>query len=222
VSLVIVLKEVTSMIDCDEIKKRVIEGDSDRVSSLTKVALEAGIPAIEILNGGLLPGISHIGVQFSEGTCFLPELLVSGDAVNAGLKILRPVLSKGDAPPAGKYLIGTVQGDVHDIGKNIVTMMLEAHGWEVTDLGVDVSPERFCSEIEKGDYDILGISALLTSTMSNAGKTIEALKAQGIRNKIRVMVGGAPVTQAFADEMGADGFAPDAAMAVKVAANLVK
>ena len=202
------------MVDLSELSKSVVEGDTARTANLAKANLNAGVPAKEILEKGLIPGIKTVGELYTKGEYFLPELLMSGEAMKAALEALRPILSRAGIPPAGKYLIGTVQGDVHNIGKNIVVMMLEGNGWEVTDLDVDVSPEEFCSAVEKNDFQILGMSALLTATMLGFAETINALKAAGLRNKVKIMVGGAPVTQAFADEIGADGYAPDAAQAV--------
>ena len=202
------------MVDLSELSKSVVEGDTARTANLAKANLNAGVPAKEILEKGLIPGIKAVGELYTKGEYFLPELLMSGEAMKAALEALRPILSRAGIPPAGKYLIGTVQGDVHNIGKNIVVMMLEGNGWEVTDLDVDVSPEEFCSAVEKNDFQILGMSALLTATMLGFAETINALKAAGLRNKVKIMVGGAPVTQAFADEIGADGYAPDAAQAV--------
>ena len=209
------------MVDFSELSKSVIGGNTARTTNLTKANLNAGVPAKEILEKGLIPSIKTVGELYSKGEYFLPELLMSGEAMKAALELLRPILSRGDTPPAGKYVIGTVEGDVHDIGKNIVVMMLEGSGWEVTDLGVDISPEEFCSAVEKNDFQILGMSALLTSTMLKFAETINALKAAGLRDRVKIMVGGAPVTQAFADEIGADGYAPDAAQAVIKAELLV-
>lgn len=208
------------MVNLNEISKGIIDGDRNAVLELTKAALDANVPAKEILNNGLIPGLKKVGDLFETGDYFLPELLISGDAASGAVELLEPVLSKGDIPPVGKYLIGTVQGDVHDIGKNIVIMMLKGNGWEVTDLGVDVSPEEFCSAVDKGDFDILGMSSLLTMTMPNTAKTINALKTAGLRDRVKVMVGGAPVTQEWADKIGADGYAPDASAAVKIAVAL--
>lgn len=209
------------MINFSEISNSVIEGNSDKVRGLVKAALDAGTAALDILNKGLIVGLDKVGEEFSQGKSFLPELLISAKAMKEGLSFLSLIISKGNRSYSGKYLIGSVKGDIHDIGKNIVIMMLEAHGWEVKDLGVDVSPEKFCSEVEKGDFQILGMSALLTLTMSSTAKTIEALKSSGLRDKVKIMVGGAPVTQAFADKIGADAFAPDASAAVKVAETLI-
>lgn len=202
------------MVDFSELSKSVIGGNTARTTNLTKANLNAGVPAKEILEKGLIPSIKTVGELYSKGEYFLPELLMSGEAMKAALELLRPILSRGDTPPAGKYVIGTVEGDVHDIGKNIVVMMLEGNGWEVTDLDVDVSPEEFCSAVEKNDFQILGMSALLTSTMLKFAETINALKTAGLRDRVKIMVGGASVTQAFADEIGADGYAPDAPQAV--------
>jgi len=173
------------------------------------------------LDIGLVPGIRKVGELFESGEYFLPELLISGEAMKAGVEQLRPVLSQSDAPAAGKYLIGTVEGDVHDLGKNIVIMMLEANGWEVTDLGIDVSPEQFCKAVEEGDFDIVGMSALLTFTAPKLDETIKALQSAGLRRKIKVMIGGAPTRQDYADEIGADAYAKNAAEAVRKSTILV-
>ena len=204
-----------------EITKAVVDGDGDLVYRLTRKALDANVPAKEILDKGLIPGLRKVGDLFENGEYFLPELLVSGEAATGGLELLEPVLSSSKVPSAGKYLIGTIQGDVHDIGKNIVIMMLKGNGWEVTDMGVDLPPQEFCSAVEKGDYDILGMSALLTMTMPAVVETIESLKAAGLRDKVKIMVGGAPITREWADKIGADGYAADAPEAVKVAVALV-
>jgi len=209
------------MVNLNEVSNAVIEGDEAATLELVKKALGEGIPARKVLDEGLIPGIHKVGDLFESGEYFLPELLVSGEAMSKAVELLEPVLSKSNVPSADKYLIGTVQGDVHDIGKNITIMMLKANGWEVTDLGVDISPKEFCSAVEKGDYDILGLSALLTMTMPAAAETIEALKGAGLRDKVKIMVGGAPTTQEWADKIGADGYAPDAPSAVKIAAALV-
>jgi len=209
------------MLKLNEISKGIIEGDNEAVLELVKKALDDNVSAKEILDRGLVPGIRKVGELFGAGEYFLPELLVSGEAMSGALKILEPELTKTKVKPVGKFLIGTVQGDVHNIGKNIVAMMLKGNGWEVTDLGVDLTPREFCSEVEKGDYDILGLSALLSMTMPAAVETLEALKKAGLRDKIKVMVGGAPTTQEWADKAGFDGYAADAPTAVEVAAALI-
>ena len=208
------------MIDYQMLSDVIVDGDSDESVRLTREALAAGMPATEILSAGLIPGITRVGEMFSQGEVFLPELLVSGEAMSDAIGVLEPELSKADVPPRGKFLIGTVVGDVHDIGKNIVVMMMKSNGWQVEDLGVDVAPEAFCSAVASGDYDILGISALLTMTTPAAEETIRALKEAGLRDKVKIMVGGAPVTSEWADQIGADGYASDASEAVKVAASL--
>jgi len=203
-----------------EIVNRVAEGDVSKAKELTRKALDAQIPAKEILDNGLLPAMDRVGNSFEKGDIFLPELLMAGDAMKATLELLRPELAKKGTAYVGKYVIGTVQGDLHNIGKNIVIMMLEGNGWEVVDLGTDVSPEKFCDVIEKGDFDILGLSALLTFSMPEMGETISALKAARLRDKIKIMVGGVPVTQSFADQIGADAYAKDAVEAVAIAKRL--
>jgi len=209
------------MVNLAELSKAIINGDSDAAFEMTKKALDANIPASEILDKGLIPGLREVGDLFEKGEYFLPELIVSGDAVVQALELLEPILGKEDASHMGKYLIGTVQGDVHDLGKNIVIMMLRGNGWEVTDLGVDVSPEEFCAAVDKEDFQILGMSSLLTMTMPSAARTIELLKAAGLRNKVKVMVGGAPTTPDWAEKIGADAHAKDGPTAAKVAAALV-
>ena len=209
------------MVNLAEISQGVIEGDTEKAVALTRAALQAGVAAGDILSKGLIPGIEKVGQFFSEGQYFLPELLVSGEATKAAVDELKPYLSRSGARPAGRYLIGTVQGDVHDIGKNIVVMMLEGNGWEVTDLGVDIAPQQFCDAVAAGSFDIVGLSALLTLTMGKQAETIRALQAAGLRRKTRIMVGGAPVTAEFARQIGADAYASDAAEAVKKAAALV-
>jgi len=165
--------------------------------------------------------MDRVGSSFEGGEIFLPELLMAGDAMKASIELLRPELSRKGGAYIGRYVIGTVRGDLHDIGKNIVGLMLEGNGWDVTDLGIDVPPERFCDVVEKGDFDILGLSALLTFTMSDMAEIARALKAAGLRDRVKLMVGGAPVTQSFADQIGADAYARDAVEAVAKAKSLL-
>ncbi len=209
------------MINFDELTKPVVEGDSDASVKLTKKAMNAGISAREILGRGLLPGIEIIGTQFEKGKIFFPELLAAANAMKAAVALLRPELSKNKVPSVGKYVIGTVEGDAHDIGKNIVKMILEQNGWEVTDLGTDVPKEKFCSVIEEGNFDILGLSALLTITMYAMDDVIKTLKDAGLRDKVKIMIGGAPLTQSFADRIGADAYAKDAIEAARKAKSLI-
>jgi len=205
----------------DKVRDAVIQGDTKETVSGTNRALVAGLSANVILDKGIIPGLQEVGDLYGRGEYFLPELLISGDAALNALKLLEPLLSTSGTTSQGKFLIGTVEGDVHNIGKDIVLTMLKGNGWKVTDLGVDVPPEEFCSAIERGDFDILGLSSLLTTTMAKSVATIEGLKKAGLRGRVKIMVGGAPVTQEWADKIGADGYAKDAAMACKVAAVLL-
>jgi len=209
------------MVNLEEISTVIMKGDDEAAFELTGKALAANVPASDILEKGLVPGLRKVGDMFEKGEYFLPELIVSGDAVLRALELLEPILSKEGAPFMGKYLIGTVKDDVHDLGKNVVIMMLKGNGWEVTDLGVDVSPDEFCSAVDRGDFQVLGMSSLLTMTMPNAEGTIEALKAAGLRDKIKVMVGGAPTTPEWAERIGADAHAKDGPAAAIVAATLI-
>lgn len=205
----------------EQISKSVIEANRNEVVRLTKQAIQDGISGVVILEEGLLPGIKVVGERFSKGEYYLPELLVSGKAMRSAVEQLEPLLTAGSGSHAGKFLIGTVKGDIHDIGKNIVAMMLKANRWDVTDLGVDVPPEKVCDAIKGGDYDIFGMSTLLTLTMPAAHETIEAIKEAGLRDKIKIMIGGAPITQEFADKIGADEYAQDVWEAVTKAQRLV-
>ena len=201
----------------------VIKGKHVEVVSLTKEAIKEELSPKVILEEGLMPGIRAAGDLFSRGEIYLPELLLSGKAMNAAVEEVGPLLSemKGGFSRVGKFLIGTVKGDIHDIGKRIVIMMLKGNGWEVTDLGVDVHPQKICEAIKNGDYDIFGMSTLLTVTMPAARDTINAIKEAGLRTKLKIMIGGAPVTQEFADKIGADGYAKDASVAVTKALSLL-
>ena len=211
------------MTDLAEITSSLVAMDISRTEQLTRAAIDAGVPADEILEKGLVAGMQTVGERFEAGEIFLPELLMSGEAMKAAIIHLRPLLAAqpGGRRFAGKAAIGTVQGDIHDIGKNIVIMMLEGNGWEVTDLGVDVSPEGFCAAVKDNDFQVLGLSALLTMTMPNQARTIEALKAAGLRDRVKVAIGGAVCTQGFADQIGADCYAADAADAVRKFGQLV-
>ena len=209
------------MINLEDLSRAVIQGDSDASLLLTQKALDENIPANQILEKGLIPGLQQIGDLFESGESFLPELIVSGDAVSKALELLDPILGREGASFMGKYLIGTVKGDIHDLGKNIVIMMLKGNGWKVTDLGVDVSPDDFCAAVEKENYQVIGLSSLLTMTMPNVAKVIEALKKAGLREKVKVMVGGAPTTAEWAEKIGADAHAKDGPGAARVAAGLI-
>jgi 5-methyltetrahydrofolate--homocysteine methyltransferase len=201
----------------DEIAQSLRGTDVSRTADLARMAMEEGLSAMDILNKGLLPGMQIIGEQFRSDEIFLPEVLFAGKAMKGAMALLKPAFQKEGAPPRGKVAIGTVKDDIHDIGKNLVIMMLEGNGWEVTDLGIDVPAEQFCSAIRENDVDILGLCALLTTTTPRLKEVIDALEAEGLREKVKVMVGGAIVTQAFADEIGADGYASNAVEAVALA-----
>lgn len=205
------------MANLSEIAESLVKRDIAKTEELTKAAIDANIPAQEILNKDVVAGMQVVGEQFGGGEIFLPELLMAGEAAKAAMKLLRPLLTKqeGVTGYTGKAAIGTVQGDVHDIGKNIVLMMLEANGWDVTDLGVDVAPEDFCTAVKENGCQVLGLSALLTVTMPAQEQTIEALKAAGLRGKVKVAIGGAMCTQRWADQIGADCYAADASEAVE-------
>jgi 5-methyltetrahydrofolate--homocysteine methyltransferase len=197
------------------------EGEEEAVAGLVQQALDQGMSAQEILNGGLLAGMDEVGRDFKAGDLFVPEVLIAARAMQAGMDVLRPLLAESGVPSAGRYLIGTVAGDLHDIGKNLVKMMLDGAGFETIDLGTDASPEDFVQAVREHEPAVVGMSALLTTTMVHMKSTIEALQEAGLRDKVKVMVGGAPVTAAFAKEIGADGYAPDAATAVDVAREFV-
>ncbi len=206
----------------EEISSAVQRGKRKEVAPLVEQALEQGCDPNEILNEGLISAMSIIGDKFSANEIFVPEMLVAARAMSAGTKVLKPYLSEAGAEPLGKAVIGTVQGDMHDIGKNLVRMMIEGKGFEVEDLGVDVSPEQFVDYIQNNDVDIVCLSSLLTTTMPNIGVTIKAIEEAGLRDSVKIMIGGAPVTQAFADEVGADAYTADAGSAAVRAVELVK
>jgi 5-methyltetrahydrofolate--homocysteine methyltransferase len=206
--------------DQKDIYQNVIDGQAFEVEGGVKAALAANIGAEEILKNTLIAAMSEVGQRFEAGDMFVPEMLIAARAMQAGLKILKPFLAKADVKAAGKVAIGTVKGDLHDIGKNLVAMMLEGSGFEIMDLGVDVTPEAFVNAVKNG-AQIIGMSALLTTTMSSMEGTIQAIKTAGLREKVKVMIGGAPVTQDYANKIGADGFAPDASSASRVARQLM-
>ena len=199
------------------ISAALIDGDHVTVERLTLEALEAGTSALEVMDGGLIAGMALVGIKFRENFIFVPEVLACARAMKAGMRHIEPILSASGIKPAGRVVMGTVKGDLHDIGKNLCIMMLRGAGFEVIDLGVDTSPDAFIAAVEEHRPDIVGMSALLTTTMPNMGRTIEAFLDVGLRDAVRIMVGGAPVTQAFADDMGADGYGKDAVACVALA-----
>jgi len=198
-----------------------IDGDNGTVDTLTRAALDAGTEALEVMDQGLIAGMGVVGIKFRENVIFVPEVLACARAMKAGMAHIEPILSASGVQPAGKVVMGTVKGDLHDIGKNLCIMMLRGAGFVVHDLGVDTSEDEFIEAIESTKAPLLGMSALLTTTMPNMGKTIEAFIDADLRDSVKIMVGGAPVTQEFADDMGADGYGKDALDCVALAKQLM-
>jgi 5-methyltetrahydrofolate--homocysteine methyltransferase len=204
-----------------ELYDTILNGDNSASPEKVKAALDGGVDPAVILNEGMVAAMGEVGRLFEEGEYFVPEMLISARAMQAGLSVLKPHLVNANIKSAGKVLAGTVKGDLHDIGKNLVCMMLEGAGFEIQDLGTDVTPDKFVQAVQASGADVIALSALLTTTMPNMKATIEALKAAGVREQVKVMVGGAPVTETYAAQIGADGYAPDASRAVSLAKNLV-
>lgn len=199
----------------------IMKGDNIKSKEITQELIGEGVSAIEILNNGLMPGMDVVGKKFKANEMYIPEVLIAARAMHAAMDVIKPLLSESDSDTKGKVIIGTVQGDLHDIGKNLVGMMLEGGGYTVIDLGVDVAPERFVEEIKKNGVKLIGLSALLTTTMPAMKDVIDTLKANKDTSSVKVMVGGAPLTQEYADSIGANGYAPDAASAVDLASDLL-
>jgi 5-methyltetrahydrofolate--homocysteine methyltransferase len=204
-----------------QISTAVIEGNLDDIDDLTDDALDEGLSAQEILDNGLMAGMDYVGVEFKAGNMFVPEVLRSARTMQQSMDILKPLLAESGVKMVGKVLLATVKGDLHDIGKNLVGMMCEGAGFEVKDIGKDVGPEAFVDAVKQFEPDVVGMSALLTTTMRSMEHTIKALEEAGLRDKVKVMIGGAPVTQAFADQIGADGYASNAASAADLAKEFV-
>jgi 5-methyltetrahydrofolate--homocysteine methyltransferase len=203
-----------------DIYQGVLEGDMGAVENNVQAALSDGVPPAVILQNGLIAAMGEVGRLFEEGEYFVPEMLIAARAMKAGLTILKPLLVDSGVEPVGKVAVGTVKGDLHDIGKNLVAMMLEGAGFEIIDLGTDVAPDQFV-EAAKDGVDIVGLSALLTTTMPSMEATVKAIESAGLRDQVKVMIGGAPVTSEYASQIGADGFAPDASQAVTLAKSLM-
>jgi len=199
----------------------IIDGDMNTVQEKTQEGIDGDVGPEVILNEALIPAMAEVGRRFEVGEYFVPEMLIAARAMKAGMAILKPKLIEKDIKPVGKVLIGTVKGDLHDIGKNLVAMMLEGAGFEIQDAGVDVGPEQFVESLREGSADIIAMSALLTTTMPTMKATIDAINEAGIRDQVKVIIGGAPVTEAFAQEIGADGTAPDAGQAARLATSLL-
>ena len=210
------------MLDLTKLRHSLVAGKADEVRDMVKKALDEGQEVEKILDEGLIAGMDIVGEKFKRNEFYVPEMLIAARAMKAGMEVLRPILVQKDVKPLGTVVLGTVRGDLHDIGKNLVGMMLEGAGFEIVDLGVDVSPEKFVQTVKEKKAQIVGLSALLTTTMPSMKDVIKALEEEGIRDKVKVMIGGAPVTQSYADEIGADGYAPDAASAADKAKELVK
>ncbi len=209
------------MFDPKTIIDAVIRGDQEAVVSLVNTALSDGQSAGELLNKGLITAMDIVGDRMENEEMFIPEVLMAAQAMGAGVEILKPLLGEEDVHAKGKVVIGTVKGDLHDIGKNLVAMMLESSGLEVHNLGVDIAPDEFVKQIKEKSANMVCLSALLTTTMPMMKQTIDAIVENGIRDQVKVLIGGAPVTQNFADEIGADGYAPDAGSASKLAKAMV-
>jgi 5-methyltetrahydrofolate--homocysteine methyltransferase len=205
------------MATLEDIYQSVIDGDMNGATEGVNTALAEGIAASDILNKGLIAAMTEVGRLFEEGEYFVPEMLIAARAMQASVALLKPKLLEADIKPLGKVVIGTVKGDLHDIGKNLVAMMLEGAGFEIIDLGTDVPPEKFVAAITEHEAEFIGMSALLTTTMPAMRTSIEALKEAGVRDTVKIMIGGAPVTQTYADEIGADIYAPDGPSAARKA-----
>ena len=205
-----------------QISENLQSGNASKVGELVKAALDQGVSPKDILQDGLITGMDTIGIKFKNNEVYVPEVLIAARAMHAGMDVLKPFLSDSGVEPIGKVIIGTVKGDLHDIGKNLVKMMMEGAGFEVIDLGVDVTVEKFVDAIKEHPSDILAMSALLTTTMPYMKTVIDTLEKAGIKDKIKIMVGGAPITDNFAKEIGADGYAPDAATAAEKCKELLK
>ncbi len=209
------------MVDLNNVSEALQRGDAEKVEELVKKALKENLTPKKILEDGLIKGMDIIGVKFKKNEVYVPEVLIAARAMHAGMSILRPKLIETGVKNIGTIAIGTVKGDLHDIGKNLVKMMLEGAGFEVIDLGTDVSTDKFVEAVKEHQPNIIGMSALLTTTMVNMPEVIKALEAAGLRDKVKIMIGGAPITQNYADQIGADGYSPDAASAVDKAKTFV-
>jgi len=208
------------MVNAEKFYKAISQGKRDEVKMLTQEALNSGEKAEAILNEGLLPAMEQVGIQFKNNEIYIPEVLIAARAMHSGMGILKPILSKSVTHQAVKVIVGTVKGDLHDIGKNLVVMMLEGGGFEAVDLGIDVPADKFVEAIKKHQPKVVGMSALLTTTMREMKNTLEAIQEAGLRKQVKVIIGGAPVTERYAKEIGADGYAPDAASAVDLVKSL--
>ncbi len=206
--------------DLEALYDAVIQGNAGAVEQGVRAALEAGVPADKILSEALIPAMAEVGRLFEAQEYYVPEMLISASAMQAGVNVLRPLLVESGAKPTGKVVLGTVKGDLHDIGKNLVGMMMEGAGFQVIDLGVDVNADKFIEAIRDG-AQLIGMSAMLTTTMPNMKTIIDGIEAAGLRDRVKVIVGGAPLNQAYAEQIGADGYAPNASAAARLAQELL-
>ena len=209
------------MATIEQLAQAVFDGDTSKAKKVAGALLDEGVAPLDIINQGLVAGMSEVGAQFKAGTMFVPDMMAAAEAMTAGTEIVKPKLSSGDIQSLGTVYICTVQGDLHDIGKNLVVMMLESAGFDVINAGVDIAPEKIVEDVKSMKPDIIGMSALLTTTMLHMKDTIELLKEEGLRDQVKVIIGGAPVSQDFADEISADGYSPDAVAAADLAKTLV-
>jgi 5-methyltetrahydrofolate--homocysteine methyltransferase len=205
----------------NEVASAVQACDEERVKGAVERALQANAEPLEVIDNGLIAGMNVVGKKFREGDVFVPEVLMAAEAMRAGMENIKPKLMGKEIPTIGTAIVGTVEGDLHDIGKNLVIMMLEIGGFKVVDLGIDITPDQFVNAAKENNAILVGMSALLTTTMMKMKDTIDALEEAGVRKGVKVIIGGAPVSQDFADDIGADGYAPDAATAAELAKNLV-
>lgn len=204
----------------DQISESVIKGKAKEAKELVEKAIKEKVNPADILNKGLLLGMGTIGERFKKNEVYVPEVLIAARAMKSGMEVLKPLLVSAGVKPVGTVVMGTVKGDLHDIGKNLVCMMLEGAGFKVVDAGINVEPDKMVQLAKENNANLIGASALLTTTMTNMKAVVESVKSNGLTGKVKVMIGGAPVTQAFADEIGADGYAPDAASAADLAKKL--
>jgi len=209
------------MADFEKLSNSVIKGNVEEVTELTQTAIDEGAEPIDIIKKGLIGGMKVVGQRFKDGDMFVPEVMMAAKSMKAGVELVNPLLAEGDTSSEGKVLLGTVAGDLHDIGKNLVGMMMESASLEVIDLGTDVDPEEFVEAVKEHEPDVVGMSALLTTTMLEMQNTIELLEEEGLRDSVKIIVGGAPVTPDFAEEIGADGWSADAASAKDKALDLI-
>lgn len=205
----------------EPIYQAVLDGDMPAAQESVQTAINSEFPAAEILNSALIPAMGEVGRLFEDGEYFVPEMLIAARAMKAGLEIIKPLLIDSGVEPIGTFAVGTVSGDLHDIGKNLVAMMMEGAGFEIVDLGTDVGSEDFVAAAQNG-ANVIGLSALLTTTMSNMGSVIDAIEKAGLRDQVKIIVGGAPITDEYAAQIGADGYAPDASQAVTLAKLLIE